>query len=335
MSVTKINHPATLIHPSNVLKLKSTPNNLKTFITNQALLFVKPQAIPVVNIGFNGIGQGHQEFTGDGKYCYANVLAYLVTGDDRYAKNCMSILENWCTVCKEFKGANAPLEAAWGVAAMARSCELLKYTYPKWSGSLESRWITWVKRLLLPHLRGETEKYKLNWGFFNNWHTSITEARLQFGLLCDDLIEVNWCKDRYKDIFNSYVQEDGVTGETLRDSDHCSFGLAGMIHICELFSHQNIDVYSLRNNLIYKCIELHAGMYASGVFPPFLPKNKVVIYKWIQPSAWEIAYNHFVSRKKLLMPHTSKLLVLIRPCNYALHWGYDTITHCHHSVPTK
>jgi hypothetical protein len=146
--------------------------------------------------------------------------------------------------------------------------------------------------------------------------------------LCNDLVEVDWCLNRYRDIFNSYVKDTGVTGETFRDSDHCSFGLAGMVHICELFSHQNIDVYSLRDNLIHKCVELHAGMYADSVFPPFVPKEKVVIYKWIQPCAWEIVYNHFVHKKKLVMPYTSKLLSKIRPCNFALHWGYDTVTHC-------
>lgn len=327
MSITKIIHPATLIHPSSVSNLKSIPTSLKTFIVSQALVFVRPLAIPVVNIGVNGSGQGHLEFTGDGKHCYANVLAYLVTNDDKYAKNCISIFQNWSSICKEFKGENAPIEAAWGIASMARSCELLKYTYPKWNLSLESTWINWVKKLLLPHLRGETEKYKLNWGFFNNWHTSITEARLQFGLLCNDLTEINWCIKRYTEIFSSYVKDNGVTGETFRDSDHCSFGLAGMIQICELLYHQNVDVYSLRDSLLSRCVELHAGMFASGVFPTFAPKNKVFIYKWVQPSAWEIAYNHFVHRSKLLMPFTSKLLSQIRPCKFALHWGYDTVTH--------
>lgn len=121
-----------------------------------------------MSIGFNGVGKGHQEFTGDGKYCYANVLAYLVTSNEKYAKNCMSIIDNWCSVCKEFKGDNAPIESAWGVAPMARSCELLKYTYPNWNVTIESKWVQWVRTVLLPHLKGETERYKLNWGFFNN-----------------------------------------------------------------------------------------------------------------------------------------------------------------------
>jgi len=251
-TITQIRHPATLIDPQSVWSLKNKNNRYISHIVSEATRFTQPKAIPVVNIGFGGSGLGHLEFTSDAKAAYANALAYLATENTTFAENTLRILNAWSTTCKTFTGPNAPLEAAWGTAAMARACELLKYTYPSTQNiNTETSFIDWVRRLLMPHLRGETERYRLNWGFYNNWHTSINEARLQFALLCDDIPEVNGCLQRYITIFNSYVNDVGTTGETYRDSDHCCFGLAGLVQTCELAFHQGVNLYQLRNNLLH------------------------------------------------------------------------------------
>jgi hypothetical protein len=288
---------------------------------------IRSQVIEVVDIGFGGKGRGHKEFTGDGRRCYAQVLAYLISGKEVYAKNATKIIRDWTQKCKVFKGENAPLEAAWGTAAMARSCELLKYTYAKWDKTLEREYINWVKRLLMPHLKGETEKYKLKWGFYNNWHTSILEAKLQFALLCDETKAVNECVEEFKKIQSKYIQENGFTYETLRDSDHNCFGMAGIINVSEILYNQGIDVYSMRNSILHKTIELHAEIYNGNKIPDGYKKEQFNIYKWIQPSSWEIVYNHYVNRNGKKMPNTKQLLEKIRPCKFELHWGYDTITH--------
>lgn len=285
------------------------------------------QALEVVDIGFGGKGKGHVEFTGDGKRCYAQVLAYLITGNEEYARNAMKIIKDWTQKCKVFRGDNAPLEAAWGTAVMARTMELLKYRYSKFDLNLEKEYISWVKRLLIPHLTGQTEKYKLKWGFYNNWHTSILEAKLQFALLCDDTSSVNECIQEYIKIQNKYIQENGFTYETLRDSDHNCFGIAGIINVSEILYNQGIDMYSLRNNLLHKCVELHAGIYHCNIIPAGYKREQFNIYKWIQPSSWEIVFNHFTNRRNMPMPNTKQLLNKIRPCKFELHWGYDTITH--------
>jgi hypothetical protein len=164
-------------------------------------------------------------------------------------------------------------------------------------------------------------------GVFNNWHTSINEAHLQFALFTDDVVEVNACYARYREIFSSYVKDSGLTGESFRDSDHCCFGLAGLIQTCELAWHQGVDLYSMRDGLLRKSIELHAGVYSGREIPAGCKREDFKIVPWIQPSEWEIARNHYIVRCKMEMPHTEKLLVKIRPCKYALHWGWDSLTH--------
>jgi hypothetical protein len=328
-------HPATIISPKHTIvpfrSIKTNNTFLLDFILKEAPKNVNNNAKQTIHVNFNDNGDSHKSFTTDAKQCYAQTLAFLVTGDQVYALNAIKIITAWINTCTVFKGDNAPLLAAWGTSSMARSCEILKYTYPQWQSSFEASYIAWVKKLLSPHLRGETEKYKLKWGFYNNWHTSITEARLQFALLCNDITEINFCIQQFITIFDFYINDSGLTYESFRDSDHNCFGLAGIINICEILFHQNIDLFSYRDNVLLKCIELHAAVYASNVIPKQPGLNcqltQFNVYKWIQPSSWEIVYNHFVNRCKKEMPYTKVLLNKIRPCKYELHWGYDTITH--------
>jgi hypothetical protein len=223
---------------------------------------------------------------------------------------------------------------------MSRACELLKHVIPNWEQKfkhIEELYVNWVRKMLMPHLLGQTEKYKLKWGFYNNWHTSILEAKLQFAILTNDIVVANNCIEEYKTIFASYVRDNGFTGETLRDSDHCTFGLAGLVQICELAHHQGIDLYSLNNNLLHKSIEFHADLYGNKRVPTGCNDTYTLqqfnICNWIQPSAWEIARKHFCERKKMNMKNTDALLAKIRPSGYALHWGYCTLTHyCINSI---
>jgi len=335
--ITTIVHPATLISKERLMDLgneKSKVNSLPHIVQARDALLrhtpldYKPTPREVMDTPFfNGTGKPDQTFTNDAAMAYHQALAWLVTKKEPYALNCMAILDAWAKANKQFKNGNAPLQAAWGTASMARAAELLKHTYPGWNKDVEKRYIAWTKVTLMPHLRGETEKHKLEWGFYNNWHTSITEARLQFALLCDDLTEANWCIKRYRQIFAAYVKDDATTGETFRDSDHCCFGLAGLVQICELAYHQGVNMYGERTRLLMKAIELHAGIYGSGLYPTGTQKEQFKICGWIQPSAWEIARNHYVIRANQSMPHTEAILKKIRPCKYALHWGWDTLTH--------
>lgn len=339
MTLSKVNHPASIVSPQFLKKMKDKHSSIetlqlyklaKTDLLRQAKIDYTPRPLKVVDIGYHGVGIGHEEFTKDAAQSYAQALAYVITGNTKYLDNCLHILNSWASVCETFKGDNAPLEAAWGVASMTRSFEIVKYNvgqeYKERASGVQHRYVNWVTRLLMPHLRGETNQHKLKWPY-NNWHTSIVEARLQFALLRDDLKEVNWCIDEYKRIFDTYIKDNGFTSETLRDSDHCCFGIAGLIQVAETLYHQGIDVYSLKNNLLHKVLEFHAGLYGGGKCPTGFDINQFKIQKWIQPCGWEIARHHFVVRKKMSTPNTDTLLMKIRPCKYELHWGYDTLTH--------
>lgn len=332
-------HPATIVSRSFVEKVLQNDDILlshPTFITAKKAILdstpinFTPHALQTVDIDHFGTGQGHPEIKADCEQLYTQALAYLLSKKEIYAENVLNIMKTWSETCTTFTGSNAPLEGAWMLASMARGIEIIKYIYPNYNYNIHNKFVNWIKTTVLPHLLGQTSVSSWIWGdktTFNNWHTSTIEARLQFAILTDNVIEINNCVNLYKAVFSKYVNDNGLTGESFRDSDHCCFGLAGMINICEILHNINIDVYTLRDNLLMKCVELHAGVYCFQKVPPGYSVSQFNCYCWIQPSSWEIAYNHFCNRLHLSMPNTLGLLSKTRPSKYQLHWGYDTLTH--------
>lgn len=65
-------------------------------------------------------------------------------------------------------------ESGWGVASMARSAELLKYTWPGWPADLEARFVAWVSRLVLPQLNHEILERLPQ----ANWQATVAGARV-------------------------------------------------------------------------------------------------------------------------------------------------------------
>ena len=197
-----ISHPATIVPKPMVMRMMKRDQLLenngvykaaKTALLRACPRDYKPRVLETIDIGFWGSGQGHRELKSDCEQAYSQALAYLCTSEQVYAENVMNILKAWATKCKVFNGDNAPLEAAWMTASMARACELMKWCYPKWNREIEMRYIKWVNALIMPHLRGETSVSKWLYNskpLYGNWHTSILEARLQFGLITDNQQEI-------------------------------------------------------------------------------------------------------------------------------------------------
>ncbi|WIA10865.1 hypothetical protein OEZ85_011031 [Tetradesmus obliquus] len=139
--------------------------------------------------------------------------------------------------------------------------------------------------------------------------------------------EANWCIVQYQQILKSYVKDSGFTGESLRDSDRCCFGLAGLVHIAELLQGQGIDAYSFK---LFRALELHAALLSCKRVPLGYTVDQFTILNWLQPSAWEIALDHYERRCGIAMPNVRMLLSQkLRPCGFNMHFGFDTITHAH------
>lgn len=319
-----IKHPATTI-PLDRLNVLSGgwPRNsvfivARAKLLSQTILNYYPQALLNVNIGFGGVGVGHKQFTQDGEQAFLNALSYLVTRNETYANQVQKILDAWSTTCKVFTGNNAPLEAAWGTASMARACELMKWTYHKWDVSVEKRYIAWVDKLLMPHLKGVTERYNLEWGYYNNWHSSILEARLQFALLTNDFSERSLCIEKYKVLVDKGIASDYTVHDGFRDSTHTEFFIAGMVQIPEILFNQGVNMYTEK---LFKMINMYANVYFNSKVPSTMKLTSFPnISNYHEPCGWEIISVRSGNLYK-------DVLKKMRPFRYTFHFGCDTLTH--------
>lgn len=319
--LTKVIHPACTLGKTQ-MSLLATCVSSKNDVVQKGfakLLKTTPldyvcRPIENVDIGPYGAGLGHEEFVGDCMQTYQQVLLYVATKNDGYAKNAIRIVEAWCDKCKSFKGANAPLECAWGGAVIVRAVELLKnvYTVPP---SLLTKFQAFLDVIIIPNL---TNRYLEIVKWNNNWILSILEAILQIALFRDNIELCEWVFKEFQKALGCCVAESGMNTEIKRDQIHSQFQIGSMVQIAELFWQQNVNAYMPR---IQKCMEYQAKVLMGWV-PDGMKKEELKQIEFT-PCSWDIGYNHFVNREKKNMPETTKLLSnpRNRPEKLTFNWG--------------
>lgn len=280
------------------------------------------RALMCVNIGPHGSGSGHEEFTGDAMQCYRFVLLWLLGAQVDGATYAANILKSWCTVCTKFEGANAPLECAWGSAALVRSAEILKYKWSGWTSLHEAQIHTFLDKIVLPNLKN---RYKEIYLWKNNWILTILEALIQIAIFKNNVADFKWALSEYRKIapLTFTTPFTGRNTEITRDLIHAQFQLDSHIQIAEMCFHQGIkDLYNdkLRSSMEYTAAILTGGGKHK---PTDLSEKECATLNmiWVMPGAWEIGYNHYANRQKVAMPHTAKLVAPRHPEDMSFNWG--------------
>lgn len=323
---TKIIHPATTLSAKQVAVLKGSKSSTIDVHRNGFMTLAKycnlnyqSHALRVVDIGAHGIGVGHDEFIGDAMQFYALVLLYIATKDERYANTAIGIIGAWQNKLQEFKGSNAPLEMAWGATCFVRGFELLKHLFPRFNTTNERSFSAFLDKFVVPVLKSRYEEIK-RWN--NNWILTIQEALIQIALYRDDIDEFDrLIGETMKAISICINKHDGSCTETCRDLIHSQFQIASIIQIAEMCWNQGVDIYSSYDNCLRTCMEYHARILNGEV--PSGRKKEELKDVWFMPSAWEVGYNHYVKRKKQVMPSTCQLLNYKnnRPEKASFNWG--------------
>jgi hypothetical protein len=326
--VIKIIHPATTIGQKQY-DLLCNPQNcacrrkgLEQLRSKVKLDYI-PRPIANVDIGPHGQGVGHNEFTSDSMQLMYHVIAFIAFKDERYAKKAFDIQNAWNTKCLTFKGSNSPLEIAWGATCMVRSMEIIKYKSKVWSLEFENRFNAFLQRIVMPNLLSRYDEIK-RWN--NNWILTIQEALLQIYMYQDDVSKCNQIIQDFKDTLpKCLVDNTGICTETTRDLIHAQFQIGSIIQFCEMCWHQGVtNIYGLLENRVAKCLEYHAFILNGN--SPINVKKEQLKDVWHMPSAWEIGYNHYVNRRKMILPHTRQLLEKqgtrpTRPEWMSFNWG--------------
>lgn len=297
---------------------------LKRLIAETPLTYT-PQALTEVNIGFHGIGQGHEECTKDGEQAYSAALAFWATGRKAYADCSIRILKAWATTNKVWTGDNAILEASWSICSMARAAELLKYSSAAtdWT-SVEPLFFSWLDKVIMPVLKDSSI---WRWNIVGNWHFSCLCARMQIAILREDYTDWAWCTTMYPIALNKALIWQlcpGETSETTRDCCHAQFQIGGITQVPEIAWHQGVDLYDDR---IVTVCELQASIQLREIPTGLCAADIHTLNGWYPEPVFELPFTHFHGRKNIPMPKTSAYLSQIRPEGVVFHWGGGTLTH--------
>lgn len=134
--------------------------------------------------------QGCLDETDDAQAAYTNALLWAYTGDRRYARQSITILNAWSAKLKDHKMSTTDpaliggvLNAAWAGQIFPRAAEIMRYTYTPGAGEPALN-VANMERMLrdafLPWVRTQWA------GGGHNWVTSMAEATINIGVFLSD-----------------------------------------------------------------------------------------------------------------------------------------------------
>jgi hypothetical protein len=322
--------------------------------SSYARLTWTPTPWDTVNCGSYSVpDSGCSAESNDAKAAYTHALLWYFTDSAVYAQKSIQILDAWAATIKAHTNSNAPLQAAWTASLFPLAAEILRATYPQWTGAEISQFSTMLTKTFLPLIING--KPTTN----GNWELTMTDALLCIGVFNEDTAAFNkgiflWRK-RVPAYFymstdgstpvrpygtNNFASDsaitkywytpgqfaDGLCQETCRDFGHTQMGLAAAINTAEIAYHQGTDLYAENDKRIMTAMEFHAAPLLGHPKLSWLCGDSLT---GLKPAAtWEIAYNHFHNRKGYLLPLSDSLiLVKIRPSTTGTHMAWESLTH--------
>jgi len=298
--IKTLQHPGTILGKNELTSLPYKTIGIEQLI-QESKKWLKCGALSCIDIGPHGSGVGHKEITEDSMQCYRFTLLWLATKDISHAASALSILKEWAYKCKEVKGCNAPLECAWAGCAFVRSAELLRHTSKVMDENSIKQIDNFFYNMILPNLLNRYKEIK-KWN--NNWILTIIEALIQMYIYKNDVAMVLYYINEYLEVApKMFIGQTGKNTECERDIIHATFQLASHIQICEMVYHQGVDLYS---EILCRSCEYIASII-NGKVPADIKKENIKD-AWFMPGPWNIAYNHYVKRKKEVMKETEKML---------------------------
>ena len=282
----------------------------------------------------------------DATAAYTQALAWHLTGNEKYARNAIRIMNAWAgTLTGGHTNENGPVQAAWTASVWPRAAEIIRYTSPLWAKEDIARFGQMLVTQYVPSLiEGSDEN--------GNKELAMSEALIAIGVFTDNRITFAhgvrmWRGRTPATIYlttdgpspvlppnglqktaqwsNKGKQTpfvDGLLQETSRDPHHANMAFASLVNAAETALLQGVDLYAEQGRRIVAAMEYQAQFLAPNLTPA--PAN---LEFSLQPT-WEIAYNHFHTRLGVDLPKMAKVIPTNRPTQADLnHMVWETLTH--------
>lgn len=310
----------------------------KLIANPHASLNYKPHPVAVVVRGSGRevtLPQNYTLLFNDIAAAYACALRWKISGDARYAQKSVEILNAWSSTLTRITGSSdACLAAGIYGYEFANAAEIMR-TYSGWKPEDFARFKEMMLKVFYPinhdfltrHNGTPIDHYWANWDGCN------MDSMIAIGVLCDR-------RDIYNEAVNYfkygkgngaikqavyYIHPDGLGQwqESGRDQGHTAMGIGIHGAFCEMAWKQGDDLYGFDNNRFLAGCE-YVAKYNLGEEVPFKPYTSSVLkgatQTVISPDArgslrptWELVYNHYVNRRGLPAPYTTKMAEKVRP----------------------
>jgi len=290
---------------------------------------------------------------------YGMALRWKITGDATYAAKATSMLNGWASTLTSIQGRDRALVSGPQGFELANIAEMLRDYSGFTDGNLAS-----VKNMLRTIFYPISHDLLSNHGGRSplqinaNWYLFNMAAIMAIGILCDDRVLFDEAVGYFKTgngngcvMRAAYYMHPGYLcqwQESGRDQPHTMDGIAAMAVVCEMAWHQGVDLYGYDNNRFLAGTEYSAkaNVIASGTTyytVPYVPYQNGV-YTWNTFSilkqgdatpCWALIYNHYVNRKGLAAPYSTKKALAIQPEGGDWDFiGYGTLAYTLDAIPT-
>ena len=280
----------------------------------------------------------------DSAAAYSQAIAWYVTGNVKYARNAIRIMNAWAnTLTGGHTNNNGPVQAAWSASVWPRAAEIIRYTFDGWAPEQIARFEKMLVTQYVPSLiHGSDENGNkelamsealMNIGVFNNDRT-LFDAGVKmwrgrtpaYIYLKSDGAEPVLPPNGKPAIWGNKGKKtpfvDGLLQESMRDAHHANMGFSSIVNAAETARQQGLDLYREQAKRITAAMEYQAQFLPPNNTPP--PPN---LEFSLQPT-WEIAYNHFHHRLGLDLPLMAKVIPGNRPTGADNnHMVWETLTH--------
>lgn len=277
--------------------------------------------------------ENYAQLFNDTAAAYACALRWKITRDRDYAEKAIEILNAWSSTLTQVTGSSdAALAAGFYGYQFANAAEIMR-TYRGWKTEDFERFKKMLREVFLPinedflerHNNAKIDHYWANWDLCN------MASLMAIGILCDDRALYNKAVRYFKfgkgngavknAVYHIHPGGLGQWQEAGRDQGHCTLGIPLMATVCEMAWKQGDDLYGYDNNRFLAGCE-YVAKYNLGEEVPF--KTYVNSSHGTQEiisdvgrgqlrPGWELVYNHYVNRKGLPAPYTTRMAEKIRP----------------------
>jgi|GEM_PF-296738 len=293
----------------------------------------KPAEVVIRGSGRDVPGpQNYGALYNDVAAAYACALRWKMTGDSRYARKSVEIMNAWSSTLKKITGStDADLAAGIYGYEFANAAEIMR-TYKGWKpedfAAFQKMMLTVFypinKDFLDRHNGTPIDHYWANWDLCN------IASVLAIGVLCDrhDIYSsgiryFKFGKGNGAIMHAVYYVHPGGLGqwqESGRDQGHTTLGIALGAAICEMAWKQGDDLYGYADNRFLKGCE-YVAKYNLGEDVPYKPFSDSLATQPVISdgsrgtvrAGWELVYNHYVVLKKLAAPYSTRMAEKARP----------------------